>query len=132
MKMLFSVAAVVGTILATACAATTGTSTVPEYLVTGLATAGPTCPVMQDPPDPGCADRPVAGAVLLILDGEGSPIAEVVTDDVGGFALALPAGAHTLEPQPVEGLMGSAAAQSFEIGPESSPELVVQYDTGIR
>ena len=32
--------------------------------IAGRALAGPACPVVRDPPDPSCLDRPVAGATL--------------------------------------------------------------------
>ncbi|MDH3469756.1 MAG: hypothetical protein OEM94_00405, partial [Acidimicrobiia bacterium] len=37
------------------------------YPVSGYVHAGPTCPVMQDPPQTGCEDRAVDGAELLVL-----------------------------------------------------------------
>ena len=38
--------------------------------VTVLVLAGPTCPVVTDPPDPACADRPVEGAELVVTTPE--------------------------------------------------------------
>ena len=39
--------------------------------VRGTVTSGPTCPVVTNPPNPSCADRPVAGAVLVFRDASG-------------------------------------------------------------
>src|SRR5512146_1016884 len=36
--------------------------------LTGIATAGPVCPVERTPPDPSCAPRAVPGARLLVQD----------------------------------------------------------------
>jgi hypothetical protein len=101
--------------------------------VTGTVTAGPTCPVVTDPPDPSCADRPVEGAVLVVATLDGVEVARTTSDDDGGFTLSLAPGTYRLEPQPVEGLMGTAAPIEFSVelgGPTA--ELVVSYDTGIR
>ena len=89
-------------------------------LVSGRATAGPTCPVERNPPDPACAARPVAGA-------------RVATDRDGRFSVALAPGAYRAIPQSVRGLMGGARPIDFmvELG-HAVPALEVSYDTGIR
>lgn len=104
-----------------------------ETGVRGTVIAGPTCPVVSDPPDPDCADRPVAGAVLVIVDGTGGEVARVTSAEDGSFAVALAPGSYRVVPQPVDGLMGIAAEVEIrvEVG-EPSGELVVAYDTGIR
>lgn len=101
--------------------------------VTGQALSGPTCSVVQDPPDPACADRPVSGAVLVVLDGGGSEVARATTDVQGGFTIDLEPGTYTLVPQPVEGLMGTPAPIPFTVtADEPLASLTVSYDTGIR
>jgi hypothetical protein len=105
----------------------------PGSNVTGTVTAGPTCPVVTEPPDPSCADRPVEGAVLVVATPDGVEVARTTSDAEGRFALSLVPGAYRLEPQPVEGLMGTAAPFEFSVelgGPTA--DLVVSYDTGIR
>jgi hypothetical protein len=105
----------------------------PGSNVTGIVTAGPTCPVVTDPPDPSCADRPVEGAVLVVVTPGGVEVARVTSDADGRFAMSLAPGAYRLEPQPVGGLMGTAAPIEFgvELG-NPTAELLVSYDTGIR
>ena len=104
------------------------TGTIP---VEGYVHAGPICPVAQDPPDPNCGDRPVAGAHLRVLDSSGTEAAVVTTSTDGVFVVLLSPGSYTLEPQPVEGLLGTASSQGFQVGP-AAPALDVAYDTGIR
>jgi hypothetical protein len=102
---------------------------------TGLAitaTAGPTCPVETIPPDPACAARPVAGATIIIVDPQGKTVATVVTDARGVAVVALPPGAYTLQPQAVEGLMGTADVQNVAIVAGAIAPVAVTYDTGIR
>lgn len=101
--------------------------------VTGTVTAGPTCPVVTDPPDPSCADRPVGGAVLVVTTPDGVEVGRTTSDAEGRFALSLAPGTYRLEPQPVEGLLGTATPFEFslELGMPTA-ELNVSYDTGIR
>jgi len=108
------------------------TPTDAAFRVTGHAHAGPVCPVQQDPPDPACADKPVAGATLVIVDETGEEVAAIQTDTAGNFGATLPAGNYTLVPQPVDGLLGTAPPQTFTTGRGLAPALDVAYDTGIR
>jgi hypothetical protein len=104
-----------------------------ESGVSGTVTAGPTCPVVTDPPDPSCADRPVEGAVLVVTTLAGVEVDRTTSDAEGRFALSLPPGTYRLEPQPVEGLMGTAAPVEFAVEPGAPAlDLVIGYDTGIR
>ncbi len=122
---------IVLTLLAVVVTACSGTSPdVRVFPVDGFVHAGPTCPVEQNPPDPACADRPVPDAELVVLDDVGNEVARVRSDAAGRFRLDLPAGKYTLVPQPVEGLLGTAAEFDFAV-PAAAP-LDVAYDTGIR
>jgi hypothetical protein len=101
--------------------------------VSGRATAGPVCPVERQPPDPACAPRPVAGAVLVIQNPAGAEVARATTDKDGRFSVTLAPGAYRLVPQPVAGLMGRAQPIDFRVDAgEAEPALDVGYDTGIR
>jgi hypothetical protein len=101
--------------------------------VRGIVTAGPTCPVVTDPPNPACADRPVAGAVLVFTDASGAEVARVTSAADGTFAVELAPGAYRLTAAPVDGLMGTP--EPMDVGVEADQpmtELTVSYDTGIR
>ena len=100
--------------------------------IAGTARSGPTCPVATDPPDPACADRPVAGAVVVVRAPNGDEVERVSTETDGDFTVEVPPGTYRLEPQPVEGLLGTAPAVDVVVGPEGSSGIVLAYDTGIR
>lgn len=101
--------------------------------IRGIATAGPVCPVITDPPNPACADRPVVGAVLTVTDPSGSEVARMTTGSDGRFAVALAPGAYRIVPQPVAGLLGTASPVEIQVAAEGPlTDLVVSYDTGIR
>lgn len=105
----------------------------PTTRLSGVVLAGPTCPVVRDPPDPACEDRPVEGAEIVALDAQGQEVARASTDDQGGFRLDLLAGEYQLVPQPVEGLLGTASPTRIVVvdGVPLEPVTIV-YDTGIR
>jgi hypothetical protein len=99
----------------------------------GTVTAGPTCPVVQNPPDPACADRPVADAVILVTNAAGDLIMRITTGADGTYDVPLGPGVYTLTPRPVEGLMGTPEAQLVRL--EAGEGVVIidfSYDTGIR
>lgn len=101
--------------------------------VRGTVSAGPTCPVERDPPDPACAARPVAGAVLVFTDAAGTEVTRVASAADGTFSVELAPGAYRLTPEPVDGLMGTPGPIDVQVeagGPMT--ELQVSYDTGIR
>jgi hypothetical protein len=98
--------------------------------IEGHVLAGPTCPVVTVD-DPSCADRPVPGATIVVLDANGNEVARLITDASGAFAVALPPGPYTIEPQRVEGFMGVAESMPVTVG-NGVATVDVQMDTGIR
>lgn len=101
--------------------------------VRGIITAGPTCPVERDPPDPACAERPVAGAVLVFTDASGAEVKRVTSAADGTFSIELAPGAYRVTALPAEGLMGTPAPMDVEVAAgQPMAELQVSYDTGIR
>ena len=100
--------------------------------IAGLAHAGPTCPVAQLPPDPACADKPVAGVAIAVTDASGAVVATAVTDADGRFAVTLPPGTYTLAPQPREGLMRTPGPETVALAAAATVTVDFAYDTGIR
>jgi hypothetical protein len=100
--------------------------------IAGIALAGPVCPVETVPPDPNCAPRPIVGVVVLIRDRGGSEVARVETAADGTFFAELPAGDYVVEPQPAEGLMGTAGAVEVTVTDGGAAQIQLDYDTGIR
>ena len=127
-------------LLAIAAACTPGASNGPGQtpassadgvVIDGRVHAGPTCPVQKVPPDPDCADRPVAGAVLVVKTAAGVEVARATSAADGSFRITLPTGDYVLVPQPVQGYMGTAAPIPFHAQGDGAA-LDVSYDTGIR
>lgn len=96
----------------------------------GMAVAGPACPVVTQPPDPACDDRPVSGAEILVRNEAGESVARVWTADDGSFSVSVAPGRYELLAQVVDGLLGTPAPVVVA-GVDPEP-VVVAYDTGIR
>lgn len=100
--------------------------------IAGTATAGPVCPVEKNPPDPACAPRPVAGAVVVIRDASGKEIGRVTTARDGTYFADVPAGGYVIEPQPAQGLLGTPGPTSVVVTDGATSRIDLAYDTGIR
>jgi hypothetical protein len=116
---------------AAACAGPSVTPTpVPTTGVWGVALAGPTCPVERPGQSP--CHRPVVGAEIVALDADGRQAGRAITNAQGFYSLPLAPGSYTIEPQPVEGLLGTAGPVSVEVAEGLRLVLNLDYDTGIR
>jgi hypothetical protein len=99
--------------------------------VGGTVTSGPSCPV-QKVGDTACDPKPLAGAVLVVRSAAGAEVARLTTDASGLYRIPLPAGDYSLEPQPVQGLMGTAPSATFTVQAGGLSIVPLSYDTGIR
>ncbi len=100
--------------------------------IRGTALAGPVCPVQRASPDPSCAPRPVAGAVIVVRDESGGIVDRTITNDTGSYFSAVAAGTYVVEPQPVEGLLGTPGPQRVVVNAGERTTVDLSYDTGIR
>jgi hypothetical protein len=133
MRRLRSVIAVSALTLA-ACSSTADTGD--DALVTArleiTALAGPVCPVETDPPSPECAPRPVDSATIVITDAHGDEVARGTTGSNGVVGFDVAPGELTVVSQPIEGLLGTASMVSVTLTAGQTPQVTVDYDTGIR
>ena len=65
-------------------------------------------------------------------DATGTVVAEATTDADGVYAIDLPPGYYHVVPQPVEGLLGTAASVDVTTVANSTTVVDFSYDTGIR
>jgi hypothetical protein len=102
--------------------------------VVGTVTAGPVCPVEQSPPDPRCAPRPVAGAIIVATNAAGEEVGRTTSAADGSYELTLgQTGTVLITGLRVEGLMGLPQPVQVTVPSPSSIERVdLEYDTGIR
>ena len=98
------------------------------------AVAGPVCPVETQPPDPGCAPRPVAGATVLLSPADGREVllGRGVTDARGVVTFDIAAGDYLVTGMPVRGLMGGQVEAPAPVVAGRTASVLLEYDTGIR
>ena len=99
--------------------------------IRGTALAGPTCAVVSAN-DPNCADRPVAGATIHVIDATGTEVAQMTTDAAGSFTVSLPPGQYSVRGDAVDGLMGAPPASDVVVAAAAMAIVQLGYDTGIR
>lgn len=94
---------------------------------------GPTCPVMREPPDPQCADKPYKTTVQVIAKNSSlsSPFATVEANKEGRYKVMLPPGEYNIQavgknPFP------SCGWKDINIAPGTIIEVDLLCDTGIR
>ena len=106
----------------------------PPPEVMGIVTAAPVCPVEHSPPNPACAPRPVAGAVIVAIDTSGQTLGRTTTAADGSYLMVVGAtGTFRIEGLPVKGLMSVPAPVTVTLsGPGEHARVDLQYDTGIR
>jgi len=68
----------------------------------------------------------------VVVNDAGERIAAVTTGDDGRFSVELPPGRYELEPQPVDGLLGTAPSLDVILTTAYPADVTVSYDTGIR
>jgi hypothetical protein len=102
--------------------------------VTGTVTAGPVCPVEQSPPDPKCAARPVAGAIIVATDASGQEVGRATSAADGSYQLIVgETGTVLISALSVAGLTGAPAPVTVTLAAPSETERIdLEYDTGIR
>jgi len=98
--------------------------------VSGTILLGPICPVVKDPPDPKCADKPIFGE-FIVQNAMGSiEFARFGTAENGSFSISLPAGEYYITWAEPLGL-GIQGRLVNVIAGETS-EYTIAFDTGIR
>lgn len=99
--------------------------------ITGKVLLGPTCPVERIPPDPNCADKPYATAIVVYREGSKTPFVIGNSDSSGIFSFSLPPGSYTLSAGSGSTLPRCSAA-SLTVPPKGYTNVNISCDTGIR
>lgn len=101
--------------------------------IKGTVMAGPTCPVVQNPPDPACADKPVATNVWISRKITPQQIfATTQSDAKGTFQLSLPPGEYVVQAGSSGVPFPRCTDASATVAPSGYTEVTVSCDTGIR
>jgi hypothetical protein len=117
--------------LLTACADYSGPPTPPSNSgIEGQVHIGPACPVVTIPSP--CPDAPFR-ATLTIQDDNGKNVAQLATDALGRFRVALPAGTYLIVPEtPNPGRPPRGKPHSASVRAGQYTQVIITYDSGIR
>jgi hypothetical protein len=99
--------------------------------IEGTVLAGPTCPVERNPPDPACADRPLATGVSVSHKGSTDVFATTQSNAQGVFKISLPPGQYTVTAGSGS-MLPRCNPVDATVGPSGYAQVAVSCDTGIR
>ena len=101
--------------------------------IKGTVSAGPTCPVERNPPDPACADRPTATNIWIsrALTPK-QVIATTASDEKGMFQISLAPGEYVIQAGSSGVPYPRCADASATVGPTGYTAVSISCDTGIR
>ncbi|MFA6006194.1 MAG: Gmad2 immunoglobulin-like domain-containing protein [Candidatus Paceibacterota bacterium] len=99
--------------------------------IQGTVTLGPTCPVMRDPPDPQCADKPYQTTVQIFKKGSATATVSAPTDALGHYTATLAPGTYTVQAAGGQ-MLPRCAPQDVIVMSKVMSELNLSCDTGIR
>lgn len=100
--------------------------------IKGVAMLGPTCPVMRDPPDPQCADKPYKVTLSVTTADQARVIKTFSTDERGRFTVELPSGEYSIRSAAAANILPYCQHDRFTVEANKVTEITVSCDTGIR
>ena len=105
----------------------------PKSGIQGTVMIGPTCPVMKNPPDPNCADKPYAAKLILYGKDGTSLIQKFSADSAGKFSLVLTPGEYNIKgDNSASPFPRCAESGNITVSPNVFREVTIECDTGIR
>jgi hypothetical protein len=102
-------------------------------MITGVVTVGPTCPVERIPPDPNCADKPIATELSVMTKDMSQVLQTFTSKSDGTFSIHFPVGSYVIvqkEGSPV--FPRCAQSEIFTVLARSTVSVSISCDTGIR
>ena len=100
--------------------------------IQGIVLLGPTCPVVQDPPEEECADRPFQ-TTLAVTTSDGARVIKKFSSGADGkFSTALPAGEYSIRSAAAANILPYCSSESFTVSEGAYTEVAVYCDSGIR
>ncbi|MDO8518098.1 MAG: Gmad2 immunoglobulin-like domain-containing protein [bacterium] len=100
--------------------------------IQGTVMLGPTCPVMRDPPDPACADKPYQTTVSVYRVGDTvHAFATATTGADGTFKISLPPGEYIVDAAG-GAVMPRCTQTSATVAQIDYTQVAISCDSGIR
>lgn len=101
--------------------------------IRGLVLLGPICPVVEDPPDPNCADQPYATRLVLTSADQASIVKEFASDTLGKFVVTAAPGEYAIRSAAAANVLPYCASEgTISVSVGATVDVTVRCDTGIR
>jgi len=100
--------------------------------INGTVLLGPTCPVVMDPPDPACADKPYATNLVLTTADQSRVITEFSSDANGKFSVKVQPGEYTIRSAATANILPYCSHDQFKVEANKFTNITISCDTGIR
>jgi len=101
--------------------------------IKGIVLLGPTCPVIKDPPDPNCADKPYATKLVVTTSDQSRVIKEFQSDDNGKFIVQVSPGEYAIRSAAAANILPyCSSSENIKVNASAYSETTVHCDTGIR
>ena len=107
-------------------------TTITKNGVEGTVLLGPTCPVMKNPPDPKCADRPYQTMLEVAYPDSPTSIAQFKSDVNGMFRVDLPVGSYVIHGAAGAARLPRCASTTITVTKNNYTSTTIFCDTGIR
>lgn len=100
--------------------------------VSGTVLLGPTCPVMKNPPDPQCADKPFKTSLAITTADQNSVIKTISSGEDGKFRAELAPGNYAIRSAAAANILPYCRSELFKVEINKITEVIVYCDSGIR
>jgi len=99
--------------------------------IKGTVTIGPSCPVAQNPPQPGCEDKPYSTSFKLI-NSSGKVISQFSSDQNGKFSVVVPQGKYEIKWGLSAKMPTMTSSGVITVLSHAFTQIKLQFDSGIR
>ena len=104
-----------------------------ESGISGMVLLGPTCPVIRDPPDEECADKPYATTLVVTTYDQARVIKEFRSEETGKFSVQVAAGEYAIRSAAASNVLPyCSTSEIIKVNAGQDTETTVFCDTGIR
>lgn len=104
-----------------------------ESGISGMVLLGPTCPVIRDPPDEDCADKPYATTLAVTTSDQARVIKEFRSEETGKFSVQVAPGEYAIRSAAASNILPFCSSSgTIKVNAGAYTETTVNCDTGIR
>ncbi|HEX9846368.1 MAG TPA: hypothetical protein VGA92_07915 [Candidatus Nitrosotenuis sp.] len=101
--------------------------------IVGVVMLGPTCPVVENPLDPECADKPYETTLVVTTADQSRVIKEFSSDANGKFSVEVSPGEYAIRSAAAANVLPYCSSNdTIKLSANDYTEITVHCDTGIR